>query len=91
MDNVIFSFFKGKIPPSVKWEEMREQILSTIGKERDGLAIIEPFDYEDMLTEHRVEVRVNPYYSILSVDGREYYFERETGKFDGTAFTLNNH
>lgn len=91
MSNIILSFFKGEYPPSVKWEEVREQILSTIDEERDGLAIIKPFEYEDLLTGHKVSVQVNPYYSILSVDGREYYFEKETGKFDGTAFPHNNH
>lgn len=88
MSNVIFSFFRGKSPQSVKWEEVREQILSTIEEERDGLAVIEPFEYEDMLTEQKVEVRTSPYYSILSIGGRKYYFERETGKFDGTSYPI---
>jgi len=88
MGNVILSFFKGETPQSVKWEEVKEQILSTIEEERDGLAMIVPFEYDDLLTKRKVEVRVNPYYSILAVDGREYYFERETGEFDGTSFKL---
>ncbi|MBA7693096.1 hypothetical protein ES703_101672 [subsurface metagenome] len=91
MDNVIFSFFKGKSPPSVKWEEVREQILSTIEEEKEGLVVIKPFEYEDMLAGHKVSVEVSPYYSKLSVGDREYYFERETGEFDGAAFPLNNH
>jgi len=90
MISEILAFFKGEFPPRVKWEEVKEQILSTLEEERDGLAMIAPFEYDDLLTERKVEVRVNPYYSILAVDSREYYFERETGKFDGTAFTSNN-
>lgn len=91
MSNAIVSFFKRKLPQSVKWEEVREEILSSIEGERDGLALIEPFEYEDAQTEQKIRVKVSPYYSRLSVDDREYYFERETGKFDGTGYTPNNH
>ena len=70
---------------------MREEILSSIEGERDGLALIEPFEHEDAMTGHKIEVKVSPRYSKLSVDDREYYFERETGKFDGTGYTPNNH
>ncbi len=85
MSNVIVSFFKRKTPQSVKWEEVREEILSSIEGERDGLALIEPFEYEDALTNQTVGVEVSSLYSKLSIDGRTYYFERETGKFDGTS------
>ena len=91
MNNVVFSFFRRRTSQSVKWEEVREQILNTMVEERDGLAIIEPLEYEDMLTEHKISVKVSPYYSKFSVDNREYYFERESGKFDGTGYTPNNH
>ena len=38
MNNIILSFlsyFKEKTPQTVKWEEVREQILNTIEAERD--------------------------------------------------------
>ncbi len=81
-----FSFFGAKIPKSVTWEEVRQEILSTIEQEEDGLVRIKPFQYEDMLTNQKIAIRKSPYYSILSVDGRKYYFESETGEFDGTVF-----
>jgi len=86
MSNILLSFFKGKTPQSVKWEEVREQILDTIHKERDGFAMIRPFKKEDARL-GQIEVKVSPYFSILSINGREYYFDKETGEFDGTAFT----
>ena len=94
MNNIILSFlsyFKEKTPQTVKWEEVREQILNTIEAERDGLAIIEPFEYCDILTGQKLDIRVTPFYSKISVNNREYYFERETCKFDGTAYLPNNH
>jgi hypothetical protein len=38
-----------------------------------------------------VGVQVSSSHSKLSDDGREYYLEGETSKFDGTGFTPNNH
>jgi len=82
------SFFKRRIPQSITWEKVSEEILSAIGEERNGFAVIRPFEREDILTGHKIEVRTNPYYAILSIDSREYYFERETGKFDGTSYQV---
>lgn len=82
-----FSFFGAKIPKSVTWEEVRGKILNTFAEE-DRLAVIKPFQYEDKLTGHKITIRKSRYYSILSVDGRQYYFESDTGEFDGTVFEV---
>lgn len=49
------------------------------------LAKIKPFEYEDELTGHKIAIRVSPYYYTLFLDGRVYYFNKETGDFDGTS------
>jgi len=49
------------------------------------LARIKPFKYDDKLTGHKIAVQVSPYYSKLLVDDRVYYFNAETGEFDGTS------
>jgi len=53
--------------------------------ERDKLAVIQPFSYDDPETGDHIEVSVSPYYSKIIVNSREYYFIRETGEFDGTS------
>ena len=82
-----FSFFRTKIPESVTWEKVRGEILSMFAEE-DRLAVIKPFKYEDMLTNHKIAIRTSPRYSILSIDDREYYFNKETGQFDGTSIPM---
>lgn len=49
------------------------------------LAKIKPFEYEDKVTGHKVTIQVSPYYSTLIVDNKVYYFNKETGEFDGTS------
>lgn len=51
----------------------------------DAVAIIRPWEFHDRLTGNRVAIRVSPYYSILEINDRIYYFRRETGGFDGTS------
>jgi hypothetical protein len=46
---------------------------------------IEPFAYDDPETGDRIAISVSDFYTKLSVNGREYFFVRETGTFDGAA------
>jgi hypothetical protein len=44
--------------------------------------LIKPFTYRNDLGSV-ISVRTSPRYTILTVEGKEYFFIRETGKFDG--------
>ena len=46
-------------------------------------ALIKPFVYHDKVTGQTISLKKSSYYTILSIDGRDYYFNRETGEFDG--------
>lgn len=46
---------------------------------------VRPIDYSDPVTGQRIKIRTSPLYTILSVDAKEFFFLRETGKFDGTG------
>ena len=52
-------------------------------------AVIEPLKYHDKVTGNDIEISVSPYYSILTINEREYHFIKETGEFDGTAMPMN--
>ena len=49
------------------------------------LAVIKPFEHVDKLTKDKISIRVSPFYTILAINQREYYFLPETGEFDGTS------
>jgi len=53
-------------------------------------AIIQPFKYKDLVTGNEIGVSVSPYFSKLTINEREYYFEKETGNFDGTAMPMKD-
>ncbi len=46
---------------------------------------IAPMTFRDELTGCTLEVRLGTYYTVLTVDGRDYYFHRVSGRFDGTG------
>jgi hypothetical protein len=46
-------------------------------------ALIKPFRIYDKQVGRAVELRTSRHYSILTIGANEYYFVRETGKFDG--------
>jgi hypothetical protein len=46
---------------------------------------IAPVSIHDALTGQRLEITVDPLFTRVSVDGRDYYFRRFSGHFDGTG------
>lgn len=46
---------------------------------------IAEFDHEDALTGQHIQVRNGIFFTVLSVNGRDYYFRRFSGSFDGTG------
>jgi hypothetical protein len=42
-------------------------------------------EIKDNLTGQQISVEVGSLYVRLSIDGRDYYFDRITGRFDGTG------
>ncbi len=46
---------------------------------------VRPFEYVNDETGERVALRTSSRYSVLTIGRREFYFDRETGKWDGTG------
>lgn len=46
---------------------------------------VRPFEYRDLKTDEVITLRTTPRYTILSVRGKELFFLRESGRFDGTG------
>ncbi|MGE3108646.1 MAG: hypothetical protein AB7O77_09900 [Phycisphaerales bacterium] len=68
-----------------KWKlRFRERF----GKTLTGIGVpgaVAPFDHTDPATKQTIRVSVGPLFTRLSVNERDYYFDRLTGKFDGTG------
>jgi hypothetical protein len=46
---------------------------------------IKPTEIHDPLTGQRIAVTVDAFFVRLTVNGRDFYFNRLTGRFDGTG------
>ena len=47
--------------------------------------LVRPFVYDDPETGDKIELRTSPWYAILTIGSKEFYFHRGSGKFDGTG------
>jgi len=41
--------------------------------------------FQDGLTGNEIEITLSGAYSVISINGRDYYFDRLTGRFGGTG------
>ena len=67
---------------------MRTRLREWFGRvlnRRRVAGFVQPLEYRDPVTGDSIEVRISPFFTRLSVNGRDYYFARLTGKFDGTG------
>jgi hypothetical protein len=44
-------------------------------------------EFEDKLAGQRISTSVGELFVCVSVNGRDYYFDRITGRFDGTGWS----
>jgi len=51
-------------------------------------AKIREFEYVDPVTNETVYLSTGAQYSVLHVGDKQYFFERTTGRFDGTCTSL---
>ena len=64
----------------------RLKLWSGLVAEWIGLpGFIQDSDIRDRLTGQNIRVRVGNLFTVLSVNGRDYFFSRFTGRFDGTG------
>lgn len=46
-------------------------------------ALVTPFRYYDGDKGQVIEIKTSPFYTILTVGDKEFFFNRESGKYDG--------
>jgi hypothetical protein len=66
----------------------RSRVRAGVGRLLNQLrvpAAIQPMEITDEITKQHVAVAVDDLFVRVSVDSRDYYFDRLTGRFDGTG------
>lgn len=74
------------------WKErVRSAVRGIAGlalQKLDAPARIREFEYIDSVTNETVYLSTGARYSVLHVGDRQFFFERTTGRFDGTCTSL---
>lgn len=73
---------------ATKLDIVRSRVRAGLGRALNRLGVpaaIKPMEVTDEITKQHVAVAVDDLFVRVSVDGRDYYFDRLTGRFDGTG------
>lgn len=73
------------------WPNLRLRMDEALGRWLNRHTVpgaVQPMTYRDELTGQSVEVAVSALYTVLTINGRDYYFRRLSGRFDGTGQSL---
>ncbi len=69
----------------IYWERLK-RTLGNILNYFHIPGFVKPFKTVDKLTAIHIEVRLSGFFTVISINGRDYYFRRLSGKFDGSGF-----
>ena len=69
-----------------RWYQVRP-ILAAILHRLRCPGFVKPLEIHDPITRDTFTVRCSSMYTVITLNGRDYYFDRLTGKFDGTGYT----
>lgn len=95
--NNIDRYFTGKRPPvfgATRWDIVRGEAKQIVGKLLNGLGapgFVVPMKIHDSLTNTQIEVRLSGFFTVISIDGRDYYFKRLSGRYDGSGMALSQY
>ena len=75
----------------ISWAAVRTQLLNLVGRAMDRVhspAMLKEFEYVDPISDQTVYLSTGARYSVLHVGNVELFFDRATGRFDGTNRSL---
>jgi hypothetical protein len=67
------------------WLGRTRQWLGRVLNRASAPGAIREMEFKDQLADRHIAVSVGELFTCLSVNGRDYYFDRLTGRFDGTG------
>ena len=76
---------------TIFWINIKDRIKVFIGQlllKANVPGLIGDMVYDDIVTGDYIEVYCSPLAVLIKVNNRDYYFDRFTGKFDGTGCSV---
>lgn len=72
------------------WECRARMLLARIANRLGLPGFIKPVVLDDPVTGQHIEIRTGLLFTVIAVDGRDYYFRRFTGTYDGAGIGCSN-
>lgn len=90
MLRLVHSSALGRAPTfaATRWDIWACRLRAVVGGALNRMrapGAVQPLAYEDPVTGDRIGVSVDSLFTVLSVNGRDYYFSRMSGEFSGTG------
>ena len=76
---------------ATKWQIWKGNAWASLGQWLCRIrcpGFVEDIALNDQVTGRQLTISSSPYFTRISVNGRDYYFDRLTGRFDGTGMGL---
>ncbi len=76
------------IAQATRWEIYKSRIREAVIMTLDFLRIPAPLrtvEIDDPVTGDVIRIRATGLFTTITINGRDYYFDRLTGRFDGTG------
>lgn len=73
------------------WQIARGRLREWLGRVADRMGIpgfVQRTVIEDELTGHTIKIEPGRLFTRINVDGRDYYFRRLSGRFDGVGMSV---
>lgn len=73
---------------ATRWQIYRGRMRECVVRALDGLGVpaaLRSGNIKDNVTGDMIEIRAQGLFTRLTINGRDYYFDRLTGRFDGTG------
>ncbi|APV49017.1 hypothetical protein BWI17_04565 [Betaproteobacteria bacterium GR16-43] len=67
------------------WKGRAREAFGTLLNRLGTPGAVRDTTIKDSLTGQEVQIRVGVFYTCISVNGRDFYFDRTTGKYDGAG------
>ena len=78
---------------ATRWQILQHRVLELLCVTLQRLGVpgaIQNVEIDDPVTGQKLEIRVNRLSTRISIDGRDYYFERLSGRFSGAGYATQH-
>jgi len=70
------------------WTRRQDWLKLQLGQFLNWLGVpgfVQVMEMDDLVTGWHLSIKVDPLFTVVSIEGRDFYFYRRNGKFDGTG------